>query len=293
VYPTASPLDDRVFIVNSRARLALRRFDRSEDRWVSDFSQLGSAEHLDFTADGEWVVWVTYPEGALWRARVDGTERLELRRAGSGRAFKPGWSPDGRRIVFEWSQNGGPQKPFVILAEGGRPGPIPSREGEGVQDTCWLSDGSVVFGYSNPALGIQRVDLDTGVSTTVPGSEGLTSPRCGPGGLILAAEYPGSGSTHILDPEEDGWSELPIGPGDLGWADFASDGRTVFGLGGGLAAIHALDLATHELSVVAGIDAGMPGGYYSQWFGLAPDDSPLYLADVSGWDLYALEMEMP
>jgi len=34
-----------------------------------------SAEHLDFSRDGRWVAYVTFPEGILWRSKVDGSER--------------------------------------------------------------------------------------------------------------------------------------------------------------------------------------------------------------------------
>jgi len=28
--------------------------------------------------DGQWVAYASYPEGSLWRSKVDGTERLQL-----------------------------------------------------------------------------------------------------------------------------------------------------------------------------------------------------------------------
>jgi hypothetical protein len=66
----------------------------------------------------------------------------------------------------------------------------------------------------------------------------------------------------------------------------------VIGLGGGLDVIHALDLERHELSVAARPEGGLPTGYYGMCL-VWPPTSPLYPADVGGWDLYALELEMP
>ncbi len=37
-----------------------------------------SAGELDFTRDGQWVAYVTYPDNTLWRSKVDGSERLQL-----------------------------------------------------------------------------------------------------------------------------------------------------------------------------------------------------------------------
>ena len=49
--------------------------------------------------DGVHIAWVSYPDGVLWRAKSDGSERRPLTPAGM-RAFLPSWSPDGRRIAF-------------------------------------------------------------------------------------------------------------------------------------------------------------------------------------------------
>jgi len=37
-----------------------------------------SAEFLDFFKDGQWVAYVAYPQGTLWRSRIDGSEALQL-----------------------------------------------------------------------------------------------------------------------------------------------------------------------------------------------------------------------
>ena len=37
-----------------------------------------SAVFLDFSKDGQWVAYVAYPQGTLWRSRIDGSEALQL-----------------------------------------------------------------------------------------------------------------------------------------------------------------------------------------------------------------------
>ena len=58
-----------------------------------------SAEFLDFSKDGQWVAYVSYPEGTLWRSKADGSERLQLT-FGPDSAIMPRWSPDGKAIIF-------------------------------------------------------------------------------------------------------------------------------------------------------------------------------------------------
>jgi hypothetical protein len=33
-----------------------------------------SADYLAFSADGEWVAYVSFPDATLWRSRVNGEE---------------------------------------------------------------------------------------------------------------------------------------------------------------------------------------------------------------------------
>ena len=46
------------------------------------------------------VAYVSYPEGEIWRSRIDGSEKLQLTFSSYGGAFSPRWSPDGKKIVF-------------------------------------------------------------------------------------------------------------------------------------------------------------------------------------------------
>jgi Tol biopolymer transport system component len=55
-----------------------------------------SAEDLAFSADGQWVVYASYPDGLLWRSRVDGSERLQLTFPPL-QAELPRWSHDAKQ----------------------------------------------------------------------------------------------------------------------------------------------------------------------------------------------------
>jgi hypothetical protein len=37
-----------------------------------------TADFVEFSRDGQWVLYVAFPDGTLWRSRVDGTKRLQL-----------------------------------------------------------------------------------------------------------------------------------------------------------------------------------------------------------------------
>src|SRR5262249_25169701 len=156
---------------------------------VPYFSEL-SAEHLDFSKDGEWVTYVTYPEGDLWRSRVDGTERRQLSFAPL-RALLPRWSPDGKRIAFSCMLPGNLQKIHIVGSEGGTPQQL-MPEDRPELDPNWAPDGNMlVFGVPRPgrpgAGTIHLLDLRTNQVSLLPGSEGLKSPRWSPDGRYITA----------------------------------------------------------------------------------------------------------
>lgn len=78
-----------------------------------------SAEYLDFSKDGKWVTYVSYPEGTLWRSRVDGSERLQLSYPPLY-ALIPRWSPDGKQIAFMDATPSKPFKNYIVSSQGSR-----------------------------------------------------------------------------------------------------------------------------------------------------------------------------
>src|SRR5262249_24526379 len=73
--PAPSQDGKKLFVVGEQRRGELVRYDTKAQQWGSYLSGI-SAEHLDFSRDGEGVVYVTYPEGSLWRSKRDGRERV-------------------------------------------------------------------------------------------------------------------------------------------------------------------------------------------------------------------------
>ena len=40
-------------------------------------------------------------------------------------------------------------------------------------------------------------------------------------------------------------------------------------------------------------DIRLAGGVFGPWYGLSPDDSPLFLRDIATQEIYALDVELP
>ena len=75
--PISSKDGKKLFVVGQTYRGELERFDL-KSHLFTPFLYSISAEFLAFSKDGQWVAYVSYPEGALWKSKADGSERVQL-----------------------------------------------------------------------------------------------------------------------------------------------------------------------------------------------------------------------
>src|SRR5262249_25921956 len=135
----------RLFAIATQTRGQLVRYDAHLGQFLPLLSGI-SADGVDFSADGQWVTYVSVPDRILWRSKADGSERRQLTLPGMD-VNLPRWSPDGNRIAFlGQSAVGKPFKIYLISREGGTPEQvIPGNENEG--EPSWSPDGhSIAFG---------------------------------------------------------------------------------------------------------------------------------------------------
>ena len=205
------------------------KYDQARNEFVPVVPGL-SASDLEFSADGKWIAYISIPGGKLFRARADGSEKLQLT-SGSGLAALPRWSPDGKTIAYVSMKPGESWKLFLIPAKGGTPQAV-SAEGGSQIDANWSADGKrLIFGdYNHDASGlsIRILDFKTHQTTTVPGSEGLFSPRWSPNGRYLAALAPDNTTLMLYDFKEQKWSKWATSAGAVNYPLWAKDERSRF-----------------------------------------------------------------
>jgi eukaryotic-like serine/threonine-protein kinase len=287
----------RLFVQATQLRAQLVRYDPKSQQFVPYLSGI-SATDVAFSPDGQWVAYVTIPEGSLWRSRVDGTERLQLTYPPT-QAVLPAWSPDGTRILFASFVIGKPWKAQSVSAQGGVPEDLLPEQGRGV-DFNWSSDGSqIIFshGPSDSPLSIEVLDLKTRAVSTLPGSENLFSPRRSPDGRYLAALTRDSSTLMLYDFRTQKWSKWLTEPGNITYPTWSKDGSYMYFdnfLTDHPSARRAKRGATHseELYSLSGLRQYhlTPSG---TWSGFAPDNSRLYVQDLSVPEIYALDVDFP
>src|SRR3974390_2244206 len=117
--PVPGPNSSHIFANGELLQGELVRYDAPSHQFVPFLSGISAGE-ADFSPDGQWILYVNYPELTLWKARVDGSQRTQLTYWPLYAAL-PRWSPDGKQIAFVGTGFGKPWKIFLISPEGGAP----------------------------------------------------------------------------------------------------------------------------------------------------------------------------
>ena len=290
----------KVFVVTAQTRGELARYDSASHRFMPYLSGI-SAIAVSFSRDGKWVAYAAYPEGTLWRSKIDGSERLQLTLPPLF-VLLPRWSPDGTRIAFMGQQPGKPWTVYVIPAEGGSSQqPVPG-DHRGA-DPNWSPDGnSLLLGHhpddelpGSNKLDLEILDLRTHAISKVPGSQELWSPRWSPDGRYILA-FPRAGDRLMLfDVKTRTWSEsAKIG---VAYPEWSRQGDYIYFLavlpGGKPGGIFRVRISDRKLEQLVSLEDFRQAPYWGSWAGLAPDDSPLLLRDAGTQDIYALDWQAP
>jgi len=233
---------------------------------------------------------------------VDGSKRQQLTFP-PALATLPAWSPDGNQIAYVSSQAGKPWKIYLISAQGGTPEEL-LPEDLGELDATWSPDGSqLAFGRVSVALdsatnGIQLVDMKTRHLSTLPRSAGLFSPRWSPDGRYLAAtSVEGSKKLMLYDFRAQTWSEWMTDPtGSVGYPAWSADSSSVYydSYFSDRPQYRRIKLGQHHPEDVLSL-AGQPifSGIWGPWSGITPDNSVIFVRDLSTQDIYALDVDLP
>lgn len=298
-FGNASPARDnkRIWAIGVQPAGEAVKYDPDRKHFAPLFSGV-SATDLDFSSDGKWVTYVAIPESTLWRCRVDGTERLQLTSAPE-RAALPHWAPDGKQIAYVSMQPGEPWKISVIPAGGGTSREILT-ESRSQVDANWSSDGArIMFGYLHDAEGIniQIVDLKTHTTITVPGSDGLFSPRWSPDGRYIAALSPDFTKVMLFDYETQKWSNWLSEPaGAVSYPVWSADSKYIYfdDLVTDQESIRRVKVGESQAErvfVLEGIER-YPGAF-GLWTGRAADGSWMFVRDRSTQEVYQLSVVLP
>ena len=283
----------KLFAGGSLPRGELAVYDMKSHQFLPFLSGI-SAIDLDFSQDGKWIAYVSYPDGALWRCRADGGERVQLTFPPVS-VMLPHWSPDGTQIVYTDTQGGQSWKAFLISAQGGIPAQVlPEKEYQ--SDAHWFPDGKrIIFGRtpfipgSSEKVALQVLDLSSRQASIFPGSENLYGPRLSPDGKHLAAVTSDNKKLLIFDFQTQKWTDWVSEPGVITMAIWARDGRSIYYVNiSGTPGYRRVKVGQTRSELIIDLK-----DLHALWNGLTPDGAALYTRDVSVSEIYSLDVELP
>ena len=291
--PLPSKDGKKLFVVGRTYRGELQRGESKPGSFTPFLSGI-SAEDVVFSKDGEWLAYVSYPEGILWRSKPDGTQKMQLSSAPLFAAL-PRWSPDGKQIVFYNYSAGEPGRIYEVSADGGSPQELLPADPEPKQDPDWSPDGDKIIFGSVPAdkdSALRVLDLNTHRVSALPGSRGLFSPRWSPDGRYIVAMPADSLSLVLFDSKSQKWSQLASAR--AAFPNWSRDGQYVYFLRWlDNPAVLRVRISDREVEQVSDLTHLPTTGNIGPWLGLDPDDSPLLLKDIGTQNIYALDWREP
>ncbi|HEV2348279.1 MAG TPA: hypothetical protein VG028_00370, partial [Terriglobia bacterium] len=290
--PLPSKDGKTLFAAAGFRRGELERYDAKSKAFVSYLGGI-SAQDVSFSKDGRWVAYCSFPDGILWRSKLDGSEKLQLS-SPPIYAMLPEWSPDGTQIAFYDREQGKPNRIYEVPAAGGAPQELmPSQTGN-QEDASWSPDGSQLAfsGAAGSSTAIHILDMKTRQVTTLPDSNGLFSSRWSPDGRYLIAMLSDSSGLKIFDFKTPKWSVLVNGI--VAYPCWSHDSRFVYFLRGlGSGTVFRIAIPSRKAEQFAGSSDLQITGYWGGWLGLTPDDSPLLLKDAGSQEIVSMRWTAP
>jgi len=297
--PVPAADSKRIWAMGLNIRGTVVSYDPATRKYVPFLSGI-SASDLDFSTDGQWLAYVSIPEGTLWRCKRDGTQKQQLTFS-PGRAALPRWSPDGKQVAYVNVQEGKPWAIFVVSAQGGTPQPVVAEQHTQI-DINWSHEGDkIIFGriteHTAQGLSIVSYDLKTHQLSTIPGSEGLFSPRLSPDGRYIAALSGDLTRLMLYETQSQKWSEWQtLESGALNYPVWAPDSKSIYfdDLVSGEGAYCRAKVGENHYEHVFlqnGIERHL--GPFGLWSGRAPDGSVLFVQEASTREIYELRVDLP
>ena len=301
--PAPALSGNRLFVIGEQQRAQLEHFDVKSEQFLPYLDGISGGE-VDFSRDGKWFTYVSYPDNLLWRSRIDGSDKLQLASTPT-RASMPRWSPDGRQIAYLCYLASSVPKVCIIGKDGSEVVQIQAPAANFPDDPQWSPDGkSIIIALYPPGIAGKpedfstvQYDLQTKKFTTIAGSEQTVGPRWSPDGRYISFLTADTKKIKLLEVSTGTWSDLATGT-ILNYPNWSPDSKYAYfeDLGSEGPEIDRVSIASRKKERVVSLkgiarvnmrDSGAP------WNGVAPDGSPLIMRDVGNREIYSLELQLP
>ena len=294
-YAPQPSLDGKtLYAIGEEARAELVRYDAKSKQFVPYLGGI-SARAVNFSPDGQWISYVSYPDGYLWRCRSDGSDRLRLT-AVPLYIDSTNWSPDSSEIALSGSEAGAASRLrlYLIGATGGTIRALDVGH-YNVVAPSWEPDGqSITFNDSvYPGTStLRRFDLRTQAMTDIPDSKDFVNPRRSPDSRFLAVTTLSGDKLRLFNFSTQRWSDLATTQvGSFTWS--VDSGFIYFDNGFSTdPSVFRVRVADGKVEKLVSLkDFRRVVTPWNTWLGLTPQGDILLMHDTGSQEVYALDLE--
>ena len=297
--PASAKSGSRIFFLGLEPPSGLQLFDAAAGEFRSAPAFLADANRIDYSRDGKWVAWTDIHE-KLWRAHVDGSDRIRLT-SDTLEVFLAHWSPDEKRLAVMARKPGGVWQIYLVDANGGKAEALLS-ETRNAADPGWSSDGDqIVFGREPDLMGkesgshaLKILRLSTHKIEDILNSENLFSPRWSPDGRWILALTRDQRNVMLYDVALRQWQRLiSTSAADPVWsAD--SKGVYLHAFSADREPILRVEVPSGRVRTLADLGNFHNGEAANYFFGgVTPKGEPLVQPRVGTGNLYTLDLAKP
>ena len=293
---SATGESDRLFALGTHPEYQLIRVNPTTSAYDIVLPDAGATD-VDVTPDGEWLVYSLRENGALWKSRRSGKERVELTALPPG-ALAPQWSPDGKEVLFTAFFLEKKPQLYVVPSSGGAPHTIlPNSAAGSAPSGDWSPDGKqILFDYfENGQSDLRILHRASATIETIPDSQLLEQARWSPDGKHIAAINSKTHQLVLYSLDKKQWSLLAEA-GDPRGMRWSADSSFIYyqEMGDPEQAVYRVRLGHAQPEKVLSFSRIL--GYLASqchFTGVAPDGSVYATLDRGGTDVYALDLKLP
>lgn len=260
-----------------------------------------AAHRATVSPDGEWLAYIGWTDSALWRCRIDGSERRRLTEA-SFQVERASWSPDGRQILIVPAGETHGHNIFLINRDEDRPRQLTFGNFFDLNPS-WTPDSSAIYFKRSTGADEKgtwyRLEVSSGRMTPLATDAGESRPNWSPDRKWAAAtgdaEPPGNlQPISLFDVQKNQWQRVTTAAFPVN-GTWSRDSKYYFYqdlFGGAAAPVYRIRAKDGRVERVTSASFVPPGDVAAYVFtGVDPDNAPLGYEIRKNGDIYALDLE--
>ncbi len=279
------PDGESLYVVGEADQGSLQVLDPLSGKYVPFLNGM-PAQAFVISPDRQWMAYSTYPNGSLWKSKLDGSEARQLT---ASPANMVQWSRDGKSLAYSDGY-----RIYILSADGGAPDKLMGGGDREGFPTWAPDDSSIAFSYYNPENphdeGIHTIDLASRKISIMPDTQGFSLPSWSPDGKYLVAMTQQPSRMMLYSVATKAWTELKNFDAPWGFWIWSNDSQSIFmRVVEGSVGVYRLTVPGGKWEKVSGLDGvNLRAEFDYSLPSLTVDGKPVLMSHVGVEQIYSL-----